>query len=129
MDLSALLGWAASTLMPIVTAVLVAFLSKRIADKDDETKEYRKLREEAERQQREADDARRAKEHNALVSLMREQLLKNYENCMAKGFYSHEERDVYADLYQAYHDLGGNGTMAQLKEKIVELPTFKKEEK
>ena len=71
------------------------------------------------------DDAREqaAAERRLTLAMARSQLLDNYERCMDKGFYTVDEREVYHELYEAYHKDGGNGIMTDLREKIVELPT------
>jgi uncharacterized protein YqfA (UPF0365 family) len=71
------------------------------------------------------DDAREQAEaeRRLTIAMARSQLLENYERCMDKGFYTVDEREVYHELYDAYHKDGGNGIMADLREKIVELPT------
>lgn len=77
------------------------------------------------------DDAREqaAAERRLILAMARSQLLDNYERCMDKGFYSVDEREVYHELYEAYHKDGGNGIMTDLREKIVELPTEPAHEK
>ncbi len=62
-------------------------------------------------------------ERRLTIAMARSQLLENYERCMDKGFYTVDEREVYHELYDAYHKDGGNGIMTDLREKIVELPT------
>ena len=71
------------------------------------------------------DDAREQAEaeRRLTIAMARSQLLENYERCMGKGFYTVDEREVYHELYDAYHKDGGNGIMTDLREKIVELPT------
>ena len=71
------------------------------------------------------DEAREqaAAERRLTLAMARSQLLDNYERCMDKGFYSVDEREVYHELYEAYHKDGGNGIMTDLREKIVMLPT------
>jgi vacuolar-type H+-ATPase subunit E/Vma4 len=71
------------------------------------------------------DEARKQAEaeRRLTIAMARSQLLENYERCMDKGFYTVDEREVYHELYDAYHKDGGNGIMTDLREKIVELPT------
>lgn len=71
------------------------------------------------------DDAREQAEaeRRLTIAMARSQLLENYERCMDKGYYTVDEREVYHELYDAYHKDGGNGIMTDLREKIVELPT------
>ena len=71
------------------------------------------------------DEAREqaAAERRLTLAMARSQLLDNYERCMDKGFYTVDEREVYHELYEAYHKDGGNGIMDTLAEKITRLPT------
>ena len=62
-------------------------------------------------------------ERRLTIAMARSQLLENYERCMDKGFYTVDEREVYHELYDAYHRDGGNGIMDALAEKITRLPT------
>lgn len=62
-------------------------------------------------------------ERRLTLAMARSQLLDNYERCMEKGYYTVDEREVYHELYEAYHKDGGNGIMTDLRKKIVELPT------
>ena len=71
------------------------------------------------------DDAREqaVAERRLTLAMARSQLLDNYERCMDKGYYTVDEREVYHELYEAYHKDGGNGIMTDLRQKIVMLPT------
>lgn len=62
-------------------------------------------------------------EHRLTLAMARSQLLDNYERCIEKGYYTVDEREVYHELYEAYHKDGGNGIMDMLAEKLVILPT------
>ena len=85
----------------------------------------RSLGQKLDRMDEKRDDAREqaAAERRLTLAMARSQLLDNYERCMEKGFYTVDEREVYHELYEAYHKDGGNGIMTDLREKIVELPT------
>lgn len=62
-------------------------------------------------------------EHRLTLAMARSQLLENYERCIEKGYYTVDEREVYHELYEAYHKDGGNGIMDMLAEKLKVLPT------
>lgn len=64
-----------------------------------------------------------AAERRLTLAMARSQLLENYERCMDKGYYTVDEREVYHELYDAYHKDGGNGIMDTLAVKIMRLPT------
>ena len=77
------------------------------------------------------DEAREqaAAERRLTLAMARSQLLENYERCMDKGYYTVDEREVYHELYEAYHKDGGNGIMDTLAIKITRLPTEPTHEK
>ena len=74
-------------------------------------------------QKREDARGQAAAERKLTLAMARSQLLDNYERCMEKGYYTVDEREVYHELYEAYHRDGGNGIMDALAEKITKLPT------
>lgn len=82
-----------------------------------ETKEYRNRRKKEEESRKEMD-----------LSMARIMLLDNFNNCMKKGYYSFEEREVYHLLYESYHANGGNGVITQARDKILQLPMEPPEE-
>jgi hypothetical protein len=49
-------------------------------------------------------------------------LLDNYEKCMAKGYYTVEEREVYSKLFSAYKGDGGNGVMDTIAPRMRDMP-------
>ena len=77
-----------------------------------EAKEYRSFRDEKE-------SARDAMD----LSIARTMLLEKYNDCMKKGYYSIEEREVFHALFENYHDAGGDGVIDQTRDKILMLPT------
>lgn len=74
-------------------------------------------------QRREVAREQAAAERRLTLAMARSQLLENYERCMEKGYYTVDEREVYHELYDAYHKDGGNGIMDALAKKITQLPT------
>lgn len=64
-------------------------------------------------------------EREAIRSLLRSELITMHGRYMDKG-----EIPIYAQenvqaMYDAYHELGGNGTVTKLVHEIMELPTRK----
>lgn len=78
---------------------------------------------------REDAKAQAAAERRLILAMARSQLLDNYERCIEKGYYTIDEREVYHELYEAYHKDGGNGIMDALAEKLTVLPTEPNEKK
>ena len=74
------------------------------------------------------DNAESLKYRDAMISaqrdLMRERLLENYKKCIAKGFYSRDEREVYEELFERYESepFKGNGVIHDLHNLMRELP-------
>ena len=60
--------------------------------------------------------------HNAILAMMRYEMLIIYKDANTRGEIHQVEMDVFESLYAAYHEAGGNGSMTALKEKIEELP-------
>lgn len=73
------------------------------------------------------------KESNSLkdgmLSLLRAELIRSGEKYMEKEWVPIYAKDAYDKAYNAYHGLGGNGTMTQLHEQVMELPTSPHEHK
>ena len=67
----------------------------------------------------------------SLTGILRERLLENYHRCVAKGFYSKEEREVYGAMFECYTQdpFNGNGVMHQLQPIMQKLPWTEDEAK
>ncbi len=63
-----------------------------------------------------------------IVALLRDRMIGLYNHYEEKGFCPIYARDNLLQMYQQYHNLGGNGTITQLVEEIQKLPTEKREE-
>lgn len=60
-----------------------------------------------------------------VLALLRTQLVDAYESYVVHGDRLTVERRHEIDMsYEAYRDLGGNGTIARLYQEICELPTY-----
>lgn len=62
-------------------------------------------------------------------SLLRADIIRSYEKYKEKGYCPIYARDALEQEYEAYHNLGGNGTITDLWERIKELPTEKRDNK
>lgn len=89
-----------------------------------EALEYRKSREMLEETRLADQKAERDAIITAQRDLMRERLLDVYYKCIAKGFYSKEEREVYESLFECYEHppFNGNGVIHDLHSLMRELP-------
>ena len=76
---------------------------------------------------------RQKKENDSLkegmLSLLRAELIRSGEKYIEKKWVPIYAKDAYDKAYCAYHGLGGNGTMTQLHEQVMELPTSPHEHK
>ena len=59
---------------------------------------------------------------NALRALCRDRILQGYTFYKQRGGVSTQELETTNKLYDAYHALGGNGTITRVFERIKELP-------
>lgn len=103
----------------IAAPIIVAIVSRKLNNFDEKREVARYERAEEKRHEREMHDA----EHNIILSMSRTMLLNNYERCMAKGYYTVDEREVYSALYEQYVKSGGNGIITAIAGRIRELPT------
>lgn len=75
------------------------------------------------REREKAEEIERKREANAngtrvMLLYMLERLHTEYK---LQGFVSHEQRDRFKEIYEAYHNLGGNGYGTALWEDIEEI--------
>lgn len=106
-------------LLPITVFIIKSIIGKRLDQFDSKREEARIERAEIERKKVEQREA----ERTIVLAMARTMLLDNYEKCMAKGYYSVEEREVYSKLRAAYAEDGGNGVIDAIAPRIRALPT------
>lgn len=61
---------------------------------------------------------------NGVLALLRNSIIHNYNDYMERGYVPIYSMESIADMYQAYHDLGGNGTVTKLYHELKELPSI-----
>ena len=54
--------------------------------------------------------------------ILRMQILDTYEKCSAAGKITVSRKDAIDSAYRSYHALGGNGTITQVHNEIMEMP-------
>lgn len=59
---------------------------------------------------------------DGVEALLRNVIIDKHEKYMAKGSCSVPAKDNVRKCYEAYHALGGNGTITSLYEDIMDLP-------
>lgn len=60
--------------------------------------------------------------NNALRALCRDRILQGYRYYKRNGGITPPDLETMTKLYNAYHSLGGNGTITAVYDKIRELP-------
>ena len=92
---------------------------------NEETIKYRELRD---KQDKESAMVQKAA-IQSLTAILRERLLDNYHQCMKKGYYTKEEREVYGEMFECYTQdpFNGNGVMHDLQPIMKSLPWTKEE--
>ena len=98
------------TLLPIVATSLMGYVVWYLQTQ----KKQSKVRIEEENKKREAN----ANGTRVMLLYMLERLHTEYK---LQGFVSHEQRNRFKEIYEAYHNLGGNGYGTALWEDIEEL--------
>ena len=56
-------------------------------------------------------------------AILRDRIIQSYNHYIEKGFCPIYARENVSNMYEAYHNLGGNGTVTSLYHKLQELPT------
>lgn len=64
---------------------------------------------------------------DGVQSLLRDRIIQTHHHYMEKGFIPVYGMENVLDMYGAYHELGGNGTVTKLVGTLKELPTEKAE--
>ncbi len=113
-----ILGCVQLLAFPLLVWIAKRSIGKKL-DHFDEKREIARIQQ--------AEDEKRAREQREaertiILAMSRSMLLNNYEKCVAKGFYSLEERDVYHKLYAAYKSDGGNSVIDEIAPRIRKLP-------
>ena len=60
---------------------------------------------------------------DGIRALLRNDIIKSYNKCQEKGYCPIYEMENIEEMYKQYHELGGNGTITELVERIREFPT------
>ena len=105
-------------ILAVITAVVTGIISwlvyklqKREARLEDLTEKL------------EADHRKREEAINlALIALCRDRILQGYRYYSKHSGISTQDLETMTKLYNAYHNLGGNGTISSVFDKIKQLP-------
>lgn len=61
---------------------------------------------------------------DGICALLRVQLIEYHDKYMAEGKIPHYAMDNYSSMYDAYHTLGGNGTVTAMFERLKRLEQY-----
>lgn len=92
--------------LPIVLGYIVWMLQKQSTDRMDAEK----------KQKRETE-----KSNKGMMLLLRIQLIEYHDKYMEKGEIPSYAYDNFCEMYDSYHDLGGNGMITKMKDEIDTL--------
>jgi hypothetical protein len=62
-----------------------------------------------------------------IQALLRDRIIEQYNKWMEKGYIPIYALENVTAMYKEYHALGGNGTITQLYEELLELPHRKED--
>ena len=87
---------------------------------NEETQKYREFRDNRDKQNIVMQQAI----IQSLTGILRERLLDNYHQCIEKGYYTKEEREVYGEMFKCYTQapFNGKGVMHDLQPIMKALP-------
>ena len=60
---------------------------------------------------------------NAVQALLRNELIRRYREYKAKGEMTILDRENLEAMFEQYKNLGGNGTVKELMDELLEVPT------
>lgn len=100
---------------------VIGYLMYRLRKHEEvkETEEARRHEEEIQRIRQQEQEAAAFKA--SLLALTRDRILQGYRYYRKQGFVSTQDLETMAKLYAAYHDLGGNGTVTAVYNKIANM--------
>lgn len=64
---------------------------------------------------------KQTQEHKAMIILLRRELREEYKNIVEKTYVSIEELEEFDEIYEIYHELGGNGTGTKMYEYVHKM--------
>lgn len=62
---------------------------------------------------------------NGLLCLLRSEIIHSHDKYTERGYCPVYARETLTKAYEAYHALGGNGTITSLYHQVINLPTEK----
>lgn len=107
--------------LQIILSILTAVATGIIGWLLNKFKKYEERREAFENSRLEEITKREEAINQALRALCRDRILQGYRYYKKSGEISTQDLETMTKLYNAYHNLGGNGTITAVYEKILQL--------
>ena len=125
------------TLVSVGASTICAYLlyalqarDKRRAEEAKERERSEMAREEAREKERRELASKQAREYDALrkgvLAVLRDRIVQSAIHFHVQGCANVAQKDNISKMYEAYHDLGGNGTATHALKEVLDLP-FEKE--
>ena len=112
-------------ILPLVTTVgtcVIGYCFSKLKQRDKEEAKRIEERAKEEKERIAVANARSEALRAGLLALCRDRILQGYRYYKRNGCISAQDHETMSKLYNAYHALGGNGTITNVWEKIQELP-------
>lgn len=112
-----------SALISVLVTIILGLIVKRPLEKRAEAAEQRAIedRKKAESIAKEENEKQKAV-MLGVQALLRDRLLQGYRHYDEKGYADYDDRSNMENIYTAYHSLGKNGVMDDMREKFLLLP-------
>ena len=107
--------------MQIILSLVTVVATSVIGSLFHKLKKHEEKREEFESKRLEEITKREEAINEALRALCRDRILQGYRYYKKSGGVSTQDLETMLKLYNAYHNLGGNGTITAVYEKIKQL--------
>ena len=104
--------------LAVITAVVTGIISWLVYKLQKRESRLEDLTAKIERERKLRDDAINL----ALIALCRDRILQGYRYYSKHSGISTQDLETMTKLYNAYHNLGGNGTISSVFDKIKQLP-------
>ena len=101
-----------SALISVLVTIILGLILKRPLEKRAEVAE-KQAQKESERQKATM---------LGVQALLRDRLLQGYRHYEEKGYADYDDRSNMENIYNAYHGLGKNGVMDEMRGQFLKLP-------
>ncbi len=101
---------------------VIGYLMYRLRKHEEFKEAEERRRHEAEIQRAQQQKLENEAFRDSLLALTRDRILQGYRYYRREGGLSAQDLETMTKLYDAYHALGGNGTITAVYKKIMDLP-------